>query len=1071
MSDAFVSYARQDAPVVDKLVDALVAAGIDPWMDRRNLPAGTKWFLELEKALEDAPCILGCWTENARHSENVRDECDFGKEKDKLIPIRLEDVRAPFGFSSFQGYDLSGGIEDPGARIELNRLVNDIKARRRSKTRIAPQPAGFTIQEIYPPHFDSIIERAAGSLLDELNYIDQEFQFQSNWFTPLHADVEVHSGIGLDDHKIANLLSFIEAERTARMFLVLGDPGSGKSVAMRELARHELRRTVTSGALPIYVNLREWLPEEKWTRDNPPTIRALEAFLQSYLSSYDNSFLRDFFGEYLGRLHVDGRIFWIFDSFDEIPAVLDAGADAETIVKALSGVLARFVRQGARGVISSRYHRRPQLPPDIATRLDIRPFGEDKINEALRRVKAFPAPLIATLLGTRPDLVPLARAPFYLGLIAEFGAKHRRLPSSQIELFEAYVLSRLGSQTLRIDYLTDPELIAAINIAEDIGQFLLDSRFGLEAPLEFLRLKFPRADIDGVVKRLTEARIMRTGRPPALICSFAHRRVQEYFVIRHLVRTGVPFDHEWIALDSSMRDASVLYVELASDSEAEQIARRCWQEIAQVPPGTSDYSSREFWRALHCQRFITEAFRARLSALESFRVDMANRVLATLEADAAECRQTSESESATSSPDVAPPKAQLVGAQDLITVKLAVETLGLLPEDMIPDVLLAALRNGDPWIRESAVNASRFLAKVRPDLAGRIWRCVAAMPEGDFRQESERLSYAFQLSSGLIEIGRLIKRRADDSRDWRLFGRWIAGIFRCWHLAPAYVWRQLMPDKSRYEAGAFMNAEGKELADLDHDKTSGLDGYRKVLASTRLWCDASIAIFIMIAGVIGIEVYHIRDDSEFGPNYTFAAVGYALQKWSGLIAPAAYVAASLWIAPYFAGRSYPLVVPGEEVPSRSYLNWFGGLLRWGRWSLWLMPGFIIAFIGNYIGYNEYFGIAMTVFSILFWLSLLAVVINSIYKVLRGSVQTRRLELAENELFAAFTRADNSTRARIAEFFSAFQTERARERYVRWLSEQRLEPTGEWPGRRPPNLGDGSSSMLARLEHRWRKLDT
>ena len=146
--------------------------------------------------------------------------------------------------------------------------------------------------------------------------------------------------------------------------------------------------------------------------------------------------------------------------------MLDAGADAEAVVKALSGVLARFIRQGSRGVIASRYHRRPQLPADIAIRLDVRPFGEDKINEALRRVKGFPAPLIATLLSTRPDLVLLARTPFYLGLIAEFGAKHRRLPNSQIELFEADVLSRLGAEEVRVEHLTDPQSRTMIAAAE-----------------------------------------------------------------------------------------------------------------------------------------------------------------------------------------------------------------------------------------------------------------------------------------------------------------------------------------------------------------------------------------------------------------------------------------------------------------------------------------------------------------------------------------------------------------------------------------------------------------------------
>ena len=226
----------------------------------------------------------------------------------------------------------------------------------------------------------------------------------------------------------------------------------------------------------------------------------------------------------------------------------------------------------------------------------------------------------------------MARAPFYLGLIAEFGSKHQRLPKTQTELFEAYVLARLGGDAHSIDKLTDPALIALVHAAEEIGHFLLTSRFGLEAPLAALQTEFPSLDITAAISRLTDARIMRTGRPPSFICSFAHRRIQEYFVIRHMLRTGEPFNHEWVALDSSRRDGAVLYVELASEEEAEKIAQLCWQDIIACPPDNINYGSREFWRALHCQRFLTEAFRVRPEALDAYREDLAKRALSTLQA-------------------------------------------------------------------------------------------------------------------------------------------------------------------------------------------------------------------------------------------------------------------------------------------------------------------------------------------------------------------------------------------------------------------------------------------------------
>ena len=372
------------------------------------------------------------------------------------------------------------------------------------------------------------------------------------------------------------------------------------------------------------------------------------------------------------------------------------------------------------------------------------------------------------------------------------------------------------------------------------------------------------------------------------------------------------------------------------------------------------------------------------------------------------------------------------------------------------------------------MNASRFLPKVRPDLAGRIWRGIAVMPQKDFSRECERLSFAFQLSSGLSEISKLIKQRADDSRDWRRFGRWIAGAFRCWHLAPVYLWRQLVPSQSRRDAKVFMTAEGKALADLDRDKTCGLDGYRKLLASSYLWYDASIAIFLMLATGIGLRVREVINDNEFGPSYAFAAFVYVVQDWLPFIIPPALIAASLWIAPYFAERSYPLVVPGEAVPPALLTDRLSGLLRWARWALQVSPFLFIPYLLKTFVPKSYGEYVAAFFGIIFLIFILCITVFgavSLFKFLRSWVRAHRLEATEADRWAAVTRADNSTRARIAENFAALQTERAREKYIRWLGEQRLEPTGDWPSGRPPNLGDGASSMLARLEYRWRKLET
>jgi Cdc6-like AAA superfamily ATPase len=77
-----------------------------------------------------------------------------------------------------------------------------------------------------------------------------------------------------------NLFAGIKAFRRARLFLVIGDPGSGKSVALRELCRDLLEKTSQARLpLPVYLNLREWVPETRWSKEHPPTEEDLRAFV------------------------------------------------------------------------------------------------------------------------------------------------------------------------------------------------------------------------------------------------------------------------------------------------------------------------------------------------------------------------------------------------------------------------------------------------------------------------------------------------------------------------------------------------------------------------------------------------------------------------------------------------------------------------------------------------------------------------------------------------------------------------------------------------------------------------
>ena len=125
MSDIFISYAQEDRAKVRPLAEALERQGWKVWWDR-SIRAGEQFHEVIEKAIEEASCVLVAWTSSSVHSNWVREEVQEGLDRKKvLIPVKIEDVKPPLGFRSFQALDLfdwDGSEDSPAFQV----LVNDI---------------------------------------------------------------------------------------------------------------------------------------------------------------------------------------------------------------------------------------------------------------------------------------------------------------------------------------------------------------------------------------------------------------------------------------------------------------------------------------------------------------------------------------------------------------------------------------------------------------------------------------------------------------------------------------------------------------------------------------------------------------------------------------------------------------------------------------------------------------------------------------------------------------------------------------------------------------------------------
>ena len=262
----------------------------------------------------------------------------------------------------------------------------------------------------------------------QLDQYDTELNWSDSDYSTLEAEVEA------DRHGVRrprverDLVDAIRRDKETRAFLLLGDPGSGKSVSLRRLCRRLYQEVPETGIVPVYVNLRDWHGTAE------PGDEEIQLFVREYLKRSAGRAGKRFLDTWFEAMLADGRFFFLLDSFDEMPSVLDCD-DADQRIKTISHAFDRFFHDlhGCRGVLASRRFRQPR--GFRGRRLSIRPFRESQIRAAMHRwlqgQPLDPDNLVRTLFRDRPELVPALRNPFLADLIAHYLIQHQgELPPS-----------------------------------------------------------------------------------------------------------------------------------------------------------------------------------------------------------------------------------------------------------------------------------------------------------------------------------------------------------------------------------------------------------------------------------------------------------------------------------------------------------------------------------------------------------------------------------------------------------------------------------------------------------------
>ncbi len=132
MAEIFISYARPHRDYARRLATYLEDAGLSVWWDM-SLRPGEVFREEIERRIGAARRVIVLWSETSVKSHFVLDEAGDTAQQNKLVPLRIDACKLPYGFGQHHTHMVSGW---PGDSAPVLAAVGGNKPT--SKPAIAP---------------------------------------------------------------------------------------------------------------------------------------------------------------------------------------------------------------------------------------------------------------------------------------------------------------------------------------------------------------------------------------------------------------------------------------------------------------------------------------------------------------------------------------------------------------------------------------------------------------------------------------------------------------------------------------------------------------------------------------------------------------------------------------------------------------------------------------------------------------------------------------------------------------------------------------------------------------------
>jgi hypothetical protein len=546
--------------------------------------------------------------------------------------------------------------------------------------------------------------------------LDNKEEWSDNRFAELEAEVETQGvkrkrRIAFRKNRVLRRersLSKALINTTDQLVLLQGDPGSGKSVALRFVARKMAARTMTAKSLkaevPLYINLKG-LQRKGQNID----AKLVEDFVLESLQHGSNRDVHRFLETEFEEGKLEGTWFFLFDSFDEIPDVLSS-SDADETVNAYSSAISSFLGMTkCRGIIASRYFRAP--PSYGLPTFRIVPLSQKRRRELISKADlgAIETRLLETLPAVDPELAALSENPLFLGLLVEYVRDKHELPKGWYDVFEAFVSRRTETDREKLTRLFD---ISADDLrlrSEEIAFTMTATEgLGLNPKRSDLRAAYQAAGFQNVDQlnpafdALEWSKLARseegvvTSTDPSF--TFAHRRFQEYFATRVVLRDPDRISANTLLTNARWRETAVTLCQ-SQPEQAEALVQRAGVLIADDVKTNADSSVYEWQQgSLHVLGLLQSAFAGNSDPLPR---ELRENVLSLLE---------------------------LASTKGTITdQKWALEVAGIAPPEAMASMLLNAFRGRSEWLREVAYRQAARLPTIPRNLGVEIRRTLVAL--------------------------------------------------------------------------------------------------------------------------------------------------------------------------------------------------------------------------------------------------------------------------------------------------------------------------------------------------------